>query len=151
MKTLTAKYEKLILEKDNLTVENDKMKKEITKKDENIQVLINEKGAISNEVSLLKSEITQLKSENDSIIKSASEKSNNVSNIQVEKYIMKNQDLEVKIDKLTKEKENYEMLVGYYDELSVKKESEIGSLRETMKKFIEENERVKKDYEEMNN
>lgn len=42
------------------------------------------------------------------------------------------------------------MLVGYYDELSIKKEDEMKTLRDTMKKFVEENDRVKKDQEEMN-
>jgi len=54
----------------------------------------------------LKLEISKLKDENESIIKSSSEKNNNVSNLQIEKYIMKNQDLEMTIEQLAKEKEN---------------------------------------------
>lgn len=106
MKTLTAKYEKLILEKDNFTLENEKLKKDLTKKEENVQLLLNEKNSNINESSALKSEILKLKEENQLIMQSTSEKTHNVSNLQIEKQIMKNQELEMTIEKLAKEKEN---------------------------------------------
>ena len=89
-----------------MTLENEKLKKDFTKKEENIQLLLNEKNSIINESSALKLEISKLKEDNEKIIQSTSEKTNNVSNLQIEKYIMKNQELEITIEKLAKEKEN---------------------------------------------
>ena len=69
MKSLTSKYEKLIIEKDTLQVENERLKQDYAKQEENLKFTLSENSAQYKEISTLKEALENQKSEKEEISK----------------------------------------------------------------------------------